>query len=137
MAVQKHFGQLMMAIQEPQIPALAAAFFSDCIAASDTMQFVTSVAISKVMRCTCTAFLLAVVNHMEVHPGKFEQVVGILSQETNLTELAATMSETYRKFDLLLALTYYHRVQATVTSDQACYFCFSSCLQYKCILLQS
>lgn len=71
------------------------------------------------MRCTCTAFLLAVVNHVEVHPGKFEQVVGILSQETNLTELAATMSEKYCKFDLLLALTYvyYHRVQAT---DKLC-----------------
>jgi len=99
-AIQKHFDQLMTAIQEPQIPALAAAFFSDSIVASDTMQFVTNVAISKAVRCT--ALLLAVVNHMEVHPGKFEQVVGILSQETNLTELAATMSETYRKFDLLL-----------------------------------
>ena len=99
MAVQKHFGQLMTAIQEPQIPALAAAFFSDSIVASDTMQFVANVAVMKAVRCT--ALLLAVVNHVEVHPGKFEQVVGILSQETNLTELAATMSETCRKFDLL------------------------------------
>ena len=98
-ATQKHFGQLMTAIQEPQIPALAAAFFSDSIVASDTIQFVTNVAVSKAVRCT--ALLLAVVNHVEVHPGKFEQVVGILSQETNLTELAATMSETCRKFDLL------------------------------------
>ena len=106
-AIQKHFDQLMTAIQEPQIPALAAAFFSDSIVASDTMQFVANVAVMKAERCT--ALLLAVVNHVEVHPGKFEQVVGILSQETNLTELATRMSETYRKFDLLLALQYNYR----------------------------
>ena len=106
-AVQKYFDQLMTAIQEPQIPALAAAFFSDGIVASDTMQFVANVAVMKAVRCT--ALLLAVVNHVEVHPGKFEQVVGILSQETTLTELATRMSETYRKFDLLLALQYNYR----------------------------
>ena len=94
-AVQKHFGQLMTAIQEPQIPALAAAFFSDSIVAADTMQVATNAAVSKAVRCT--VLLLAVVNHVEVHPERFEQVVGILSQETNLTELAARMSETYRK----------------------------------------
>ena len=101
-AIQKHFDQLMTAIQEPQIPALAAAFFSDSIVASDTIQFVTNVAVSKAVRCT--ALLLAVVNHVEVHPGKFGQVVGILSQETNLTELATRMKENYGKFDLFLAL---------------------------------
>ena len=101
-AVQKYFDQLMTAIQEPQIPALAAAFFSGSIVSSDTMQFVTNVAVSKAVRCT--ALLLAVVNHVEVHPGKFEQVVGILSQETNLIELATRMSETYRMFNSFISL---------------------------------
>jgi len=101
-AVQKYFDQLMIALQEPQIPSLAAAFFSGSIVASDTMQFVTNVAVSKAVRCT--ALLLAVVNHVEVHPGKFEQVVGILSQETNLTELATRMSETYCMFNSFVSL---------------------------------
>ena len=98
-AVQKHFGQLMTAIQEPQIPALAAAFFSDSIVAADTMQVATNAAVSKAVRCT--ALLLAVVNHVEVHPERFEQVVGILSQETNMTELATRISVAYRKYFLL------------------------------------
>ena len=98
-AVQKHFSQLITAIQEPQIPALAAAFFSDSIVAADTMQVATNSAVSKAVRCT--ALLLAVVNHIEVHPERFEQVVGILSQETNLTELADRMSEAYRKYFFL------------------------------------
>ncbi len=92
-AFREHYDKLVKSIQEPDLSVLGAKFFSRQIISLETMEMVGNVAISRTIRGS--KLMLAVMAHLDVHPGKFEAALDVFREELVYTELADLIEQSY------------------------------------------
>ncbi len=92
-AFREHYDKLVKSIQEPDLPALGAYFFSRQIISTETMEMVGNVSTSRAVRVS--KLMLAVMAHLDVHPDKFESALDVFREELVYAEIATLIASSY------------------------------------------
>ncbi len=89
-AFREHYDKLVKSIQEPDLPVLGAQFFSRQIISRETMEMVGNVSTSRALRVS--KLMLAVMAHLDVHPGKFESALDVFREEPVYSDFASLIA---------------------------------------------
>ena len=97
-----HYGRLLNAIQDSELPSLAAYLMSDFVISPEVMKFVLNQSTRTSIRSN--ELLLAMMAHLEENPGKFEDILKIFDQELpTLRSITVDISETRGKLSTPVA----------------------------------
>ncbi len=94
-AFREHYDKLVKSIQEADLPVLGAQFFSRQIVSRQTMEMVGNVSTSRVLRVS--KLILAVMDHLDVHPDKFESALDVFREELVYAEFASVIASSIGK----------------------------------------
>lgn len=92
-AFQVHYAKLVDSIQEPDLPALGARFFSRQIISRDSLEMVGNVTTSRAVRAS--KLILAVTTHLELHPDKFETALEVFKEEPVYAEFYSLIGASF------------------------------------------
>ncbi len=88
-----NYGKLIDSIQEPDLIALGAQFFSLKMISRETMEMVGKESLMRVDKAS--KLILSVMVHLDVHPDGFESAVNVFKCSLVYAELSTLISTSY------------------------------------------